>query len=59
MAMLKAKKKSSIAAGKGTIITAKIQAIKPTIVKDLAFITGAIKGPRYGATRSNIFRLAI
>lgn len=57
--MLKAKKKSKIGLGKGTIIIAKIQTKKPTIVKLLAFKTGAIKGPKKGKTKSTILFFAI
>lgn len=58
--ILKAKKKSSIGPGKGTIIMAKIQTIKKTMVRLLALIIGAIKGPKNGKTKSTIlFFLAI
>ncbi len=58
-AILKAKKKSKTALGKGTMIIAKIQTIKPTIVRLLARIIGAIKGPKKGKTRSTSLFFAI
>ena len=58
-AMLKARKKSKIGPGKGTMIIAKIQTINTTIVILFALITGAIKGPKKGKTKSTIFFLAI
>lgn len=59
MAMLKAKKKSKIAAGKGTMIMASIQTMKATIVSDFAFKTGPIKGCKKGRTKSRVFLFAI
>ena len=58
-AILSAKKKSKIALGKGTIIMAKIQTIKPTIERLLALMTGAIKGPKKGKTRLTSLFFAI
>ena len=49
-----AKKKSSTAVGKGTMIIVKIAIITKTIVRLLLFITGAKIGARYGAMSCKI-----
>ena len=63
IAMLKAKKKSKMPAGKGTMITPKIQIKNTTVASDFALIIGAISGAKseltFGATKSKIFLFAI
>lgn len=58
--MLKARKKSKMALGRGTMMMARMQTMKKTIVRLFTLMMGEMSGPKNGKTRLRIlFFLAI
>ena len=63
IAILRAKKKSKMPAGKGTMMTPKMQIKNTTVASDFTLMIGAMSGAKneltLGATKSKIFLFAI